>query len=50
MMTPTEMNTIVVQVNQAFEKANTRIDALEAKIEAMNAPAVTKSPVRAKKT
>ncbi len=49
-MTPTEMKAIVVQVNQAFERANTRIDDLEAKIEAMNAPAVTKSPVRAKKT
>jgi uncharacterized coiled-coil protein SlyX len=49
-MTPTEMNTIVVQVNQAFEKANTRIDALEAKIAAMNTPVATKLPVKAKKT
>ena len=49
-MTPTEMNTIVVQVNQAFEKANKRIDALEAKIEAMNTSVATKLPVKAKKT
>jgi hypothetical protein len=49
-MTPTEMNTIVVQVNQAFEKANTRIDALEAKIAAIDTPAAIKLPVKAKKT
>ena len=52
MMTPTEMNNIVKEINIAFNVANERLDSLEAKIAALDVPVkatATKSPVRAKK-
>ena len=45
MMTPTEMNKIVKQINDAFEKSNARIDELVKRVDELEAK---KSPGRPK--